>query len=288
MAVYEGWEGSILYGVETTPGTAAATIASPLGVVKNFNGRTSASLEEEGAIGTYATVSLEEGLIEDGGSAEFIPAGIAALLQGKRNAQGKLPSLTMHTALGPGQNHLGAKINQLRFTQDAGGRLRCSIDWMSYAAVPAAHIAMVIPTEEEMNWIKCVTNLEAEVFNWELVINHNLQRRAIIPNAATVFPVPAAKRAPFVIREGPQRVQFTARFTDRPSASVIETCLAALGNIELLFTGCVGATPLSFKITANSGKPNMKEINAADSGEGTWPIDFRYLNWDVALNPPPP
>ena len=176
MELYEGWEGSLLQSAEVTAGTPV-TPASALGYVKNAQTQSAASLEEEGAVGTWLPVSLEEGILEVGGSCEILPVNATALLAlAKRNSStGKLTSHTIHaTGGGAGVNQTGCKVNQLRGSIDAGGRLRCNLDWFALGAAENAAIAAVLPTAEAFSRVETVHSLSGEVVGIEWTINQNI------------------------------------------------------------------------------------------------------------------
>lgn len=281
MAIlYEGWEGWGLYGLETTPGTPVVP-ALDFGILKNLNSSDSNDLEEEGSIGSPFPAALDENVQQTGGSAEFLPITKDVLLLAKRTTPGLLPSFSIGSGAGPGVNQVGCKMNQLRISLDAGRRLSASLEWFSLGQVDQAAMAAIVPTGEDMNWIKCVTNLSSEVSQLEMTINHNLMRRPVIANATTVYPVAGMKRCPYVIKEGRQRVRLTARFFGRPTETVIEDIATALPTFELECTGLVGATPTTFTITLSVGKPLSKEFTAGEASEAGWPMTYAYTRWDV-------
>ncbi len=279
-AVYEGWQGSGLYKVEATPGTPVVPDTS-FGVLRNYNPRSSANLEAEGGIGTHLPVSLEEGVLEVGGSLEFLPQDKTTLLLAKRTS-GLLSSYTFHGSAGPGVHHTGVKVNQLRMSIDAGGRFRSSLDWFALGAVDNAAIAAVIATTELMNWIKLVTNLPDIVAGIEIVVSHNLRRVPVIANGSTVLPVTAEKRAPYIIKEGRQRVEMTARFFERPSPSVVADLLTEIASQTFVFTGLVGGTPITFTVSLSNGKPNVRELSMSEGGDAMWPLSYIFKDWNVA------
>ena len=277
---WEGWEGSALYSQEVTAGTPVAP-ALAFGVVKNLSHRTSASMEDEDAIGTYKPYSLEEGVEEVGGSCEFLPVSKTALVQAKRDVAGRLPSNTIHATAGPGVNQTGAKFNQVRFALDAGGRLRATMEWWALASIDQTAIAAVLPTTETFNWIKCATNLSAEVASLEFVIAHNLRRVPVIANAGTVLPVTGQKRPPWRIKEGVQRVSMNARFFERPTENVIADILTEIAAFELSMVGVVGGTPIKFKVQGLNGKPSIREFNASAGGDASWPVECKFKDFDI-------
>ncbi|MFN3652611.1 MAG: phage tail tube protein [Armatimonadota bacterium] len=285
--IYEGWEGSFLYGAEITPGTPVVP-ATAFGYVKNVNVQSAAGLEEEGAVGTWKPVSLEEGILEVGGSCEILPINATALLLAKRNAStGKLGSYTFHaTGGGAGVNHTGCKINQLRGSVDAGGRLRMNMDWFALGAVDNAAIAAVIPTDKDIfNWAECAHSLSGEIAGMEFTINQNLQRRAVISGTGTVLPVTGQSRAPYRIKEGRQSVRATLRFFERPSQNVIADVLTEIASMTLIATGDVTADVLTF--TFSNGKPARRENTFSESSESLWPLEIVFRDWDVAFTDTP-
>lgn len=286
MEPREGWEGSFLYKAEVTPGTFVVPDTA-LGYIKTMDGGISAGIEEEGAVGTYKPISLEEGVIEAGGSVEILPVSAANVNIGARSS-GILPSHSIILSDGSsGKIYTGAKINQIRGNIDAGGRLRLTMDWMALSGKDNAHIAAVIPTNEVFGWHELVHPLAGEAVSIEFSINHNCRRVPVIIGSSTTMPVldgagPATlKRTPYRIREGRQSVTMTYRFIGRPSQSTIDGILTELASSALVFTGLgAGAPTLTFTFT--NGKPNRVSQSLAEASEASWPLELIYKDWSCS------
>ncbi len=281
--LYDGWETGFLRSptAEVTAGTLV-TPTTPFGIAKNVNFRSSANVEEEHALGSPNAIALEEGLLEVGGSCEFLPTDVSQLLIAKRDVNNRLGSYTLFGGAGTGVLHVGSKVNQLRFMMDAGGKLRTNLDWFALGSPNNAMITPVVPADAEvMNWIKACTNLDTEVQSVEITISHNLTRRPVICNASTVFPVTGSKRAPYRIKEGFESIGLTVRFFERPSYNVIADILDAVASFELNCQGLLGGTPAEFQILLEDGKMNSREFQASENAEAGWPAEFKFLTWDV-------
>lgn len=286
MEFFEGWEGSLLYTVEVTPGTIV-TPATAFGYVKNVQLSDSANLSEEGAVGTPYPISIEEGVQEVGVNLDVLPTTAAALLLGKRNGSGKLSSYSIFAGAGSaGVVASGSKVNQIRGQVDAGGRLRMSMEFVSLAAVDNANIAPVLPVAEVFAWYELAHSLSGECLGIEWTISHNVQRRAVIRGSGTVMPVqitagpPATfmNRSAYRIKEGRQSVRMTMRFIDRPSQTVIQDLITNLATVTLTFTGTASGT---LTWTFSNGKPGRRENNFAEASEASWPLEMVYKDWNV-------
>lgn len=278
-SMYDGWEGSLLWKVEVTPGTAV-TADTAFGVVKNINLDNSAEVTAETGVGTYKPVSLEEGIQQVGGSCEYLPSTTTAMLMGVRSS-GQLSSYTIHGGAGLGINQVGSMINMLKFTIEPGGRLRINLDWLSLGGIDAAIIAPVVPTGELFNWIKCTQNLSSEVSMLEIQVNHNVTRKAVIANSGTTIPVTAQKRTPYKLKPGIQKVTATTRFFARPTETVVGDILTELATTTLACVGVVGGMPVTFNINLLNGKPTRRQFEASADADAGWPVELEYKDWSI-------
>lgn len=284
MEAYQGWEGSLLWKVESTPGTPV-TPDTEFGYVKSVGLQAASGLEEEGAVGTWLPVLLEEGITEAGFSCEFLPINATSILVAKRNAStGKLSSYSVFgTGGGAGIKFTGAKVNQLRGSVDAGGRLKVNLDWFALAPLDNAFIAAVVPTDPVFNWAECAHNLSGEVAGIEWSVNHNLVRRAVIAGSGTTMPVTGQNRTPYRIREGRQSTSATLRFFERPSQNVIADVLAEIAAFTVTATEETTGDVLAFSFS--DGKPRSRNNDFSESSESLWPLEVVFKNWDCSFTP---
>lgn len=283
--VYAGWEGSLLWKAEVTAGTAVVPDTA-LGYVKNVQTSGNSGLEEEGAVGTWKPARLEEGVLDMTGSCEFMPINATALGLAARNAStGKLSSYSIHaTGGGAGVTQTGVKVNQFRGTVDAGGRLRCFLEWMALSAADAAAITAVVPTDPTWNWAECAHSLSGEIEGMEFTVSHNVQRVPVIPGSGTTLPVTGVARSAYRLVEGRQSVRATMRFFARPSQAVIDDVLTEIASMTLIASADGFTTPsipqLTFTFT--DGKPVRRENSFSEDGLSSWPLELAFKNWTVA------
>jgi len=283
--VYSGWEGSLLWKAEVTPGTPVVPDTA-LGYVKNVQTSGNSGLEEEGAVGTWKPARLEEGVLDMTGSCEFLPIDATALGLAMRNTTtGKLSSYSIHAGGGgPGVTQTGVKVNQFRGTVDAGGRLRCFLEWMALADADAAAIAAVVPTAQMWNWAECSHNLSGEIEGMEFTVSHNVQRVPVISGTGTTLPVPTAARAAYRLVEGRQSIRATMRFFARPSQTVIGDVLTEIASMTLIAKahGFAALSIPQLTFTFTEGKPVRRENSFSEDGLSSWPLELAFKNMTVA------
>lgn len=278
--VYEGFEGSVLFKVEVTPGLAVVPDAS-LGYVQSISPTADSNVAPVYALGSPNVQGFEGGIIEAGASIETLPVDLTVFDMFKRNGSNVLPSYTIHGALGTtGLNLVGAKGNTLRGTIKAGEQKGFSLaaEYMALSAADVSKITPVQPTLGRFTWQEWVLPLIGGTsYEWDEItfsINQNLKRVPAGRGASTTMPVSGVARTGYRIKEGNLApVEFNLKTFERPTQSVIEDVLTNIASLALVGTDSDGHV---LTLTFGNGVPKTRAPQVGLDAVGMWTLALLF------------